>query len=353
MRITIKEVAQTAGVSTATVSRVLNKVGRVDEETRKRVHRAAKELNYVPNALGRSLSTRRTEALGMILPDLYGEFFSDVIRGADETAQQHRYHLLVSSAHNSREKIAATLQMMSGRLDGVVIMSPHIDAQTLNANLPKNLPVVLLNCQIKDDTFNSINIDNFEGARQMVRHLLEHGHRQIAIIRGAARNLDAEERLAGYFQAFQDAGISPAEGIVIDGNFSDASGYVAARKIMALSPRPTAIFASNDQMAIGALSALREAGVPVPQEMALAGFDDIPIARYLSPALTSVHVPISDLGAIAIRQLVHTIREKEHHRPERTVLPTVLAIRESCGCTKAANNAHGEGGDRPASNNVT
>jgi LacI family transcriptional regulator len=337
MRITIKEVAKTAGVSTATVSRVLNKVGRVDEETRRRVQEAAKELNYVPNALGRSLSTRRTEALGMLLPDLYGEFFSDVIRGADETAQHHRYHLLVSSAHNNREKIAATLQMLRGRVDGVVIMSPHIDAQTLNANLPKNLPVVLLNCRIQDGAFNSINIDNFEGARRMVRHLAEHGHRKIAIIKGTEKNLDAEERLAGYLQAIREAGIDSSESIVMDGNFLDSSGYDAAKRILALSPRPTAIFASNDSMAIGALSALREVGVSVPKEMALAGFDDIPIARYLSPALTSVHVPISDLGAMAIQKLLHVMRAKDDIQLEHSLLPTTLAIRESCGCTKEAN----------------
>lgn len=346
MRVTIKEVAKTAGVSTATVSRVLNKVGRVDEHTRRRVQEAAKELNYIPDALGRSLSTRRTEALGMLLPDLYGEFFSDVIRGADETAQQHRFHLLVSSAHNNREKIATTLQMMKGRVDGVVIMSPHIDAATLNANLPKNLPVVLLNSQIKDDAFDSINIDNFDGARQMVQHLVEHGHRQIAIIKGTQENLDAQERLAGFYQAMRDAGINPSDSSVINGDFSDASGYDAAKKIMGLSPRPTAIFASNDSMAIGALSALREAGVAVPQEIALAGFDDIPIARYLTPALTSVHVPIRDLGAIAIQQLLHVIREKNHHHQEHRLLPTTLAIRESCGCAKATNHESVEGGDR-------
>jgi len=341
MRVTIKEVAKTAGVSTATVSRVLNKVGRVDEETRHRVEEAAKELNYIPNALGRSLSTRRTEALGMLLPDLYGEFFSDVIRGADETAQQHRFHLLVSSAHNNREKIVTTLQMLRGRVDGVVIMSPHIDAQTLNANLPKNLPAVLLNCQIKDRAFTSINIDNFGGARQMVRHLAEHGHRKIAIIKGTENNLDAEERLAGYFQAVRDAGIDRSECSVMDGNFLDSSGYDAARKILTLSQRPTAIFASNDSMAIGALGALRDAGVEVPREIALAGFDDVPIARYLSPALTSVHVPISDLGAMAIQQLIHIIREKNHLQQQHNLLPTTLAIRESCGCVKAAHPVNG------------
>lgn len=345
MQATIKEVAKAAGVSAATVSRVLNKTCRVDEETRRRVEEAAKALNYIPNPLGRSLSTRRTEALGMLLPDLHGEFFSEVIRGADETAQRHRYHLLVSNAYNDREKIVTTLQMLRGRVDGVVIMSPHFDAQTLKANLLKDLPIVLLNSRITEDSFISINIENFDGARRIVQHLVEHGHRQIAIIKGTDKNLDAEERFAGYEQALRDAGLEPSEAMTLRGDFSDASGYDAAQKVLALSPRPTAIFASNDSMAVGMLSALRDMSVSVPHEIALAGFDDIPMARYLSPALTTVHVSIRELGAMAIQKLLNVLRQKNDHEQVHTLLSTTLAIRESCGCTKGAHHSKSGDGD--------
>ncbi len=338
MRVTIKEVAKAAGVSTATVSRVLNKACPVDEETRRRVEAATKTLNYFPSALGRNLSTLRTEALGMLLPDLYGEFFSEVIRGADETAQLHRYHMFVSNAHNDRENIVTMLQMLRGRVDGVVIMSPHIDATTLRAQLPKDIPVVLLNCQIKNDVCDSINIDNINGARQIVQHLLQHGHREIAIIRGTNNNLDAEERLAGYYQALRDAGLEPSEALILHGDFSDVSGYEAAKRILALSPRPTAIFASNDSMAVGVLSALRDMRVSVPQEIALAGFDDIPMARYLSPALTTVRVSIRELGAMAIRKLLEVLRQKSEDKQAHTLLSTTLAIRESCGCAKGKHH---------------
>ena len=333
MNVTIKEVAKKAGVSTATVSRVFNNTGLVDAETRRRVQAVAKELRYIPNAVGRSLSTKRTDAIGLLLPDLHGEFFSEVIRGADQSAQQNRYHLLVSSSHTSRAVLEEALQVMRGRVDGLIIMSPHLDAHTLEANLPKSLPVVLLNCQVADTHFDSFNIDNFSGARQMVRHLLEHGHHSIAIIKGTEKNLDALERLRGYRQAMQDNGRHP-ECYEINGDFSEASGYDAAKRILTLQPRPTAIFASNDSMALGALSALREIGVEVPRELALAGFDDIPVARYLSPALTTVHVSISELGAMAMQKLFEALREKNNHLKRHQLLPTKLVVRDSCGCSQ-------------------
>jgi len=338
MRITIKDVAKQAAVSTATVSRVFNNTGPVDEETRQRVLDVSKELRYTPNAAGRSLSTKRTDALGLLLPDIYGEFFSEVIRGADQTAQQNRYHLLVSSSHNHREEIEAALRVMSGRVDGLIIMSPQIDAQTLKSNLPLNLPVVLLNCFVDGVSFDSLNIDNFGGASQMTRHLIQHGHQRIAIIKGNVGNLDADERFRGYRQALLENHLPASDAAEISGSFSEESGYAAVKKILALTPRPTAIFASNDSMAIGALGALRELGVVIPSEMALVGFDDIPIARFLSPSLTSIRVSISELGAMAIQKLVHAIREKNHHAKQHAVIPTSLALRESCGCPKQPAN---------------
>jgi len=330
---TIKDVAQKAGVSTATVSRVLNDVGPVDEDTRRRVREAARELKYIPNALGRSLSTRRTDAIGLLLPDLFGEFFSEVIRGSDQTAQQSHYHLLVSSSHNNREEIEAALKMMRGRVDGLIIMSPHIDAQTLDANLPRHLPVVLLNCSVDGESFDSININNFSGAYQMVQHLLEHGHARVAIITGTEHNFDAAERLRGYRAAIERGGGQGDRRLELQGNFSEASGYEATKQFLTITPRPTALFASNDSMAIGALSALREEGVQVPNEVALAGFDDIPIAAYLTPALTTVRVGISDLGILAVKALIHAVREKNNHRKQQAILSTSLRLRESCGCS--------------------
>jgi LacI family transcriptional regulator len=329
---TIKDVAREAGVSTATVSRVLNNVGPVDELTRQHVSLVATRLKYVPSALGRGLSTKRTDAIGLLLPDLFGEFFSEVIRGSDQTAQHSRYHLVVSSSHNSKQEIRAALTMMQGRVDGLVIMSPHIDAETLTENLPQTLPVVLLNCYLESSRFDSLNIDNFGGAHAMTQHLIAHGHHRIAIIKGFEENSDAAERLRGYCVAMQEAGLPLDPCLQIPGSFSEATGYEAAKLLLDLSPPPTAILACNDSMAIGALSALRDAGVQVPEEIALAGFDDIPIASYLTPSLTSVQVGIHRLGVMAIDTLLHAVRHQNTHRKQQLILKTTLSLRDSCGC---------------------
>ena len=261
MSVTIREVASRAGVSIATVSRVFNNSDPVDEGTRERVKKAASELRYVPNVLGRSLSMRRTDSIGLLLPDLFGEFFSEVIRGCDQTAQRNHYQLLVSSSHNNRKQIETALRMMRGRVDALVIMSPHIDAETLNQNLPRTLPVLLLDCRVESNGFDSLNIDNEAGAAAVTGHLLSHGHTRIAIIRGTEGNVDAADRLRGYSAAMRDAGITPDEKLQVAGDFTESSGYDAVRILLDVSPRPTAIFASNDSMAIGALSALRDQGI--------------------------------------------------------------------------------------------
>jgi LacI family transcriptional regulator len=335
--VTIKDVAKAANVSIATVSRVFNNAVVVEEATRVRVQEASQRLNYIPNALGRSLSTRRTDAIGLLLPDLFGEFFSEVLRGSDQTAQQANYHLVVSSSHNDRAEIRAALRMMRGRVDGLVIMSPHLDAETLNRNLPQSLPVVLLNCYVDTDRFDSLNIDNYGGAYAMTRHLLSHGHKHIAILKGTEKNMDAAERLRGFNVAVADHGGDGGVRYEISGNFSEAAGYDAVKEILALTPRPTAVFASNDSMAIGALSALRDCGLQVPKDIALAGFDDIPIASYMTPSLTTVRVGIHGLGVHAIETVLHAFKNKNEHRKQQVLLSTTLSLRGSCGCDQFNN----------------
>jgi len=331
MRVTIREVARAAGVSVATVSRVLNESGPVAGETRDRIRRVAVEMRYIPNDAARSLSMRRTGTLGVLLPDLYGEFFSEVIRGLDQAAQRARFHLLLSSSHNNRHDIEAALQAMRGRVDGLVVMSPHIDVAVLAANLPESLPAVMLNTPQSTSEFDTLSVDNFGGARAMVAHLAGHGHRRIAMVRGPEPNHDAEERLRGYRTALADAGLAPDAALEVEGDFTEDGGYRAVRRLLELRRPPTAIFAANDSTAIGAMSALREAGVSVPAAMAVAGFDDIPISRYLTPALSSVRVSINDLGARAMEQLVRAVEEQNRHERAHQVLPTSLVIRDSCG----------------------
>ena len=333
MKATIRDVAREAGVSVATVSRVLNNSGPVGGETRRRILEVAAALRYTPDSAARSLITRRTNTIGILLPDLYGEFFSEVIRGIDATAQRGGYHLLVSSSHNDKGALEAAMRAMRGRVDGLVVMSPDVDAHALVANLADTTPVVLLNCDVEGTAFDSLNIDNFGGASAMVTHLLGRGHRRIAFVGGSERNHDAAERLRGYRATLSAAGIAPKPEWERAGDFTEAGGYRAATEVIALDPRPTAIFAANDSMAIGALSALREAGIQVPGDVVVVGFDDIPIARYMSPPLTTVHVEINELGERATRMLLQAVEEKNQHVKVQETLPTALVIRESCGGT--------------------
>jgi LacI family transcriptional regulator len=332
---TIKDVARKSGFSIATVSRTFNNAELVDEETRRIIRAVSDELRYAPSALARGLSTRRTEAIGLLLPDLFGEFFSEILRGSDQTAQLANYHLVVSSSHNNRQEIKSALTMMRGRVDGLVIMSPHIDAATLDETLPHSLPVVLVNSYLDRDEFDTITVDNYGGALAMTSHLVGHGHQRVAIIKGTADNIEAQERLRGYRDALAGAGIPHDGRMEVDGFFSESSGYEAAQYLISLTDRPSAIFAGNDAMAVGALSAMRDAGLRVPDDIALAGFDDVPIASYMSPSLTSVQVGIHDIGVRAVETVIDAVRNKPTHRQAQVRLETVLSLRGSCGCSPA------------------
>ncbi|HWL40842.1 MAG TPA: LacI family DNA-binding transcriptional regulator [Gemmatimonadaceae bacterium] len=328
--VTIKDVAREANVSVATVSRVLNGSGPVSAETQHKIREIAGRLRYVPHGGARSLITSKTETLGVLLPDLYGEFFSEVIRGMDETAQRHGFHLIISRSHATKHGIDTAMRAMRGRVDGVVAMSPDLDGESL-LNLPATLPVVLLCSVSRGDEIDSLTIDNFRGARAMVKHLISLGHERIAIIKGSPRNYDAAERLRGYRQALKDAGLKSDRALEVEGGFTEAGGYAAALELLELEPRPTAVFAANDSMAIGAISALRESGVRIPEDIAVAGFDDIPLARYMDPQLSSVRVRICDLGSRAIEMLLDGIAHKNSHARKRERLSTELVIRQSCG----------------------
>src|SRR6266571_898023 len=284
--VTIKDVAREAGVSVATVSRVHNNSRLVTDATRRRVRAVAQRLRYSPNAAARSLSTSRTSSIGVLLPDLYGEFYSELIRGIDQTAQRHGFHLLLAGSHNEKHAIEAALQSMRGRVDGLIVMSPAPGAHFAVRDLPPTFPAVLLNSAAVGAAFDSIAIANTQGAYAMVRHLAALGHRRVAMIRGPARNSDAAERLRGY------------------------------------------------------RSALREAGVSVPGDVAVAGFDDIPMARYMHPPLSTVRVDISALGERAARRLLDAIANGRKHQKRRETLPVTLVIRESCGGHQPAASSH-------------
>ncbi|MFA6469903.1 MAG: LacI family DNA-binding transcriptional regulator [Bacteroidota bacterium] len=342
MRSSIVDVAQKAGVSIATVSRVLNGSDKVKAETREKILAVIHEMKYAPNPAARGLIMRKTEAIGLLLPDLHGEFFSEVIRGADEAVQKHGYHLVVSSSHNDPKEIEAALRFMRGRVDAIVLMSPQVNAEILLENLPKSLPIVLLNCRTENTHYDTIVIDGFGGAREMTNYLLDLGHRNIAVITGGENNLESEERLRGYRSAMIERKNQTSGTLEFKGNFTEISGYETAREILAMKPHPTAIFAFNDSMAIGAIKAIREEGLRIPADISICGFDDVPVAKYISPSLTSVHVPISDLGAMAINRVIDRLTKRSKDTTAHVFVPTKLCLRSSCKKINTMSNQEKE-----------
>jgi LacI family transcriptional regulator len=326
--VTIRDVAARARVSVATVSRALNSTGPVRKETWNRVQRAVEALGFVPDAAARSLSIRRSHTIGVVLPELHGDFFSEVIRGVDLAARASGYHLLVSGSHSDAGEMSAVLRALRGRVDGLVVMAPDAEAQQVCMDMHPTVPVALLNpC---DDARFLVTIDNYGGAVAMMRHLAGLGHQRIAFIKGPERNSDAAERRRAYRDVMHTIGPHARGTMEVDGDFTEASGYAAARQLMNVPERPTAIFAANDAMAIGALRALRQLDIHVPEQVALVGFDDIPMSQYLTPPLTTVNVPIAELGKRAFSLVLGAIDKKKPRR-QQEALPGTLVIRESCG----------------------
>jgi len=339
MTVTIKDVARLAEVSVATVSRVLNSSPRVRDDTRARVLEVARELRFAPNGAARTLSRRQATALGVILPDLYGEFFSELLRGIDLEAQRAGHALLVSSSHHDARGVSVAVRAMRGRVDGLLVMAPEVSPAALATALPDGLPVVILNTAPTPGAAAAVTVDNMGGTRAVVRHLAQLGHKHVGFISGPSHNADASARLRGYRAAMRGAGLTVRDEHVVHGDFTEEGGWNAARALVAQrSPRPSALFAANDAMAVGALLALREADVDVPGDISVVGFDDTPIARYVTPALTTVRVAIDVLGARAATLLFRALADPIALRdPRREVIPTELVIRHSCGPPRAAS----------------
>jgi LacI family transcriptional regulator len=327
--VTIRDVAREAGVSVASASRSLNGLDNVATATRERVLGAASKLRYVPHTAARALSIRRTDTIGVMLPDLHGEFFSEIIRGADLAARARGLHLLVSTSHGDSMEAAGAMRAMRGRVDGLLLMSPFVDEQVLADNLAEDLPTVLINTRVDGRPYASFCVDNHGGAVSVVRHLAARG--AVAHIAGPPDNFDSQERLRGYRDA-----IGGAQGLVLQGDFSEESGWRAGLRLADMPDPPAAVFAANDTMAIGCLLALQEKGVRVPAEMAVAGFDDIPVARLIRPSLTTVRINIADLSRRALERLAGAIAGGESQQELMETVHPLLVVRESSALKSGA-----------------
>ena len=317
---TIRDVARRAQVSVASVSRALNGLANVSEAVKAKVADAVRDLGYVPHAGARSLSLSRTNAIGVVLPALHGEFFSEIVRGMDAVASARGYFLLLSNMHSEAKSSTAVLRAMRGRVDGLLLMAPHVDDAELVEALPASLPTLLINTR---GHRAGIHLDNAAGAEAVAEHLLGLGRRRIVHIAGPSGNIDAQERADAFRRTL--AHHSDVTITTVPGDFFEESGARAVKDLLAQGVRFDAIFAANDNMAIGALEALRKAGVRVPEDVALAGFDDIPLAKHVG--LTTVRVRIAELGERALQRLFAILADEDEggeelHRPELVVRAT-------------------------------
>lgn len=324
----IKEVAKKAGVSVATVSRVLNNSDLVSEETKERVLKAIKELNYHPNLLSRNLRHLKTKMILALLPNVSNPFYARVVKGIEDVAHKHGYNVMLCNTDSNPEKERAYLELLKNKLaDGVILMASTMKKEELTL-LAKNYPVVQCCEYIEDAGASYVSIDNFSAAYKAVRHLINLGHSKIALLSCKNEFISTKLREEGYKKALEEAGIKFDEKLVKYGDYSFKSGIRAAKELLSMQEKPTAIFAISDIMAIGVIKALKEAKLKVPENVAVVGFDDINFASMYDPAVTTISQPKYDLGCVAMEMLLNFIEGKQKN-PQGVFLEHELVIRES------------------------
>ncbi len=337
MQPTIKDVARQAGVSTATVSRVLNNTGGVSEHTRKRVEQAIADLGYRYNALAGSLKKQQSGLLGHIVPSIAGPVAPMLARAVEEQAQKSGYNVILCNSFDSPEKEMANLDiLLERRVDGIVFSAP-LSAENVKIARNRGVPVVIIERRAEIDGFHFVESNNLKGAYDAVTYLIGLGHRRIGLILGPQSAIITKLRLEGYGLALADAGLSTDAHLVSEGNYSRVSGYEAMIKFLALKQRPTAVFAANDTMAIGAMQAARHAGLDVPGDVSIIGFDDT-YAELAIPQLTTVHQPLHEIGTLATKIVIACIDGSEDSYPLENVLPCQLKERESTGSAPTLGN---------------
>lgn len=322
---TVKEIAAIAKVSVATVSRALQRPEIVSEETRQRIHEVVKRLGYTPNALARNLRTARTRLIIALLPDIANPFFSEVIRGIEQVAHENGYSVLLGETQSSLVREQAYADMVAARqADGIITMSHRVPAIPIDGRLP-----VVNACEyVKDKKISSVYIDNVAAAGAAVDYLVTLGHRDIAFIAGPSSSPICVDREQGYQLALQRAKIPANPGLTAVGDFSIEAGERAIDLFLSQGQSFSAVFCSNDEMAIGAMRALISHGLRVPEDVSVVGFDDIRFARYTSPPLTTVAQPKNALGREAMTMLIELLNDPEVP-PRKRVLSAELVVRGS------------------------
>jgi DNA-binding LacI/PurR family transcriptional regulator len=332
--VTMQDVANYAGVSKTTVSRVMNNDPTVAPELRVRVSKAVHDLGYQPNRAARRLRASSSDVIGLIISDLQNPFFIAVMEGVEDMAYENQMSILLCNTGEDLERQQMYLNVMQAeRVAGLILVpSPLTDPAMLNSLSQSGLPMVVLDRWIDGLDTDMVQVDNARGASSAVKHLIELGHQRIGMIVGSPTLSTGRERLRGYLDALNEAGIKREDDLIKTGNSRKEDGYDLARALMLSDAPPTAIFVGNSLMTLGALQALRELDLQIPQTVALVGFDDMPWSAELCPPLTTVAQPTYEYGREAVHLLLRRLAEPK--AITRTVtLQTRLIIRESCGAT--------------------
>ncbi|WP_175987680.1 LacI family DNA-binding transcriptional regulator [Bacillus sp. Marseille-Q1617] len=306
---TIKDVAKLSGVAVSTASYALNNSTKVSEETRQKVIAAAKELNYQKNGLASDLKRTSTNTIALILSDLSGPYYSELIKGVQDVASTNGYDLIACSSIGGAQSTAVKF-LREKRVDGVIILAHNIDDKTILDSAREGFPIVVLDRSVQSDHVVQIEVDNEHGAFMATEHLIEKGSRDIAYVSGPYNSHDNELRFKGYQSALEKHGIEYRSKWKVSGGFTREGGYQATKMLIAQKDVPQAIFYANDEMAIGGLQALNEKKLSVPDDISIIGFDDIQLSEYVSPPLTTMRQPKYEAGALAVH-LIFQVLSKE------------------------------------------
>lgn len=328
---TIRDVAKRAGVAPITVSRVINHDSYVREETRQRVERAIAELDYIPNALGPSLRSKRTKTLALVCTDITNPFWTTVARGVEDTANQNGYHVIVGNTDESPTKQDEYLLfLLKKQIDGFLLVPAQSVSRSLDMLRKRRVPLVVMDRRVPYDDVDIVRGDSIGGAYALTRHLLELGHERIAIITGPQHVSTAVDREAGYRRALEESGLGSAAHVYW-GEYNQQTGYDMTRQAVERQPRPTAIFAANNFIAIGAVHALREVGLRVPEDVSVVAFDDFPLAITIDPFFTVASQPAYEMGQQATELLLSRLAGTAPEGFQDIVLPIEIIVRQSSG----------------------
>jgi LacI family transcriptional regulator len=328
---TIKDIARKAGVSGATVSRVINNMANVKPETRSRVLKAIEELNYYPNSLARGMRSKKTNSIGLLVADITNPFYAETAKTIIEAAGRFNYSIILCNTNNDLLEQQKYIDVLLQRkVDGLIFASVHYKDPSLTPVAASQIPYILYNRRMADsDGINYVVLDNELGALIAVEHLYGLGHRRIAFIRGPNTFSTGRERLNGYIQALDKFKIPYDGSIVVQGKYSEKQSYNAVKKLLSAEKRPDAIFASNDLMALSAMEAIMSSGLKIPDDIAVVGFDDIEIASHSAIQLTTVSQNRKMMAEIAIDSLRKMIQKEARHLPTQVILKPVLANQEN------------------------